>query len=400
MNYYLVNIDTGHLVGCNLIAASFIREWIKGGVEGDREIFAEMARRGFSRRNTRIIAECYENGTPTILAAQLNLTWKCNLKCKHCYVGNNMLLAPPLAFDEWVCIIQELKNLNVPRIAFLGGEPILFKYFFDLSQVARDQGFKILTSTNGTQIDRQTARSIKQAGYTEVDVSLDGGLPSTHEALRGYGTFRKTLQGIRFLLEESLSVKTATVLHKSNFREVLEIAKIAEQMGVEHCFFNNLVPGGHGADLWRSERLDTAELEEVKRVVFRWNQLHEQPRLFMELHFDYKILDRKLLTVPSSYAGCKAGRREILIRPDGYVAPCPLFLTNPVVLKSNVRDMSILDIWSKDSAILQFRRANDEANLKGKCSNCGFKSLCKGGCHAAAYHDSHDLCNPDPRCPQ
>lgn len=406
MEYYLVNTDTGYIVGCNESGALIAREWLQGDLnnssdrlsESDLQFLAAIKQRGFNHSNLRVIPECYSNGTPSILSAQLNLTWECNLKCFHCYVDDHSLMAPQLSFQEWLTVIDELRIMNVPRIAFLGGEPLLYQHFFELAYYARKQGFKILMSTNATLLTEEIAKSIRDVGFNEVDVSLDGGMAETHENLRGKGTFANVLRGIKYLVQTGLKVKTATVLHKDNFREIKEIAFLAKSLGVEHCFLNNLVPGGNAKNLWNSMHLSTKEIEEVRKFVQDWNKRHTRPKLFMELHFMFENLQPHIRNIPKTYAGCKAGRREILIRPDGFVAPCPLFLTERKMLNSDIRKESIKYIWEQDIWIHQFRNVN-EFTIKGKCVTCEFKNMCKGGCHAAAYFRFGDLHMPDPRCP-
>jgi MoaA/NifB/PqqE/SkfB family radical SAM enzyme len=104
------------------------------------------------------------------------------------------------AFQSWV---TEDDMQMSPSFHFTSGEPFLRKNLFEILAYVRDCGFSVSLMSNGTLIDSDMARRIKEAGISDVQISLDG-LKATHEGLRGKGSFSRTLRGIGNLVAPRL----------------------------------------------------------------------------------------------------------------------------------------------------------------------------------------------------
>jgi radical SAM protein with 4Fe4S-binding SPASM domain len=63
----------------------------------------------------------------------------------------------------------------------------------------------------------------------------------------------------------------------------------------------------------------------------------------------------------------------------------------------DIRTDSIQQIMDRMRTSGVIKRLADRTNLKGKCGDCEFKSIC-GGCRARAYVYSKDSLNQDPAC--
>ncbi len=102
--------------------------------------------------------------------------------------------------------IRDLADFGVPVILFSGGEPLLRKDLFSLANLAREMGLRIALSTNGTLITSEVARQIKQVGFAEVGISLDG-IGANNDHFRGRsGAFEAALTGIRNCVALELKV--------------------------------------------------------------------------------------------------------------------------------------------------------------------------------------------------
>lgn len=422
MQGYLVNLETGITVGVNsfgLLIAKLYQDGksISEIVETCQKIqdrsestnlleekvsgfINQMKQKGFLSEKIRIIA--LDNPlVPPLLRVQLDISWKCNLHCRHCYLGNTELIGEPLAIEEWKTLINQLYKMGVPKIAFLGGEPLLSPIFFELAEYASKMGFKLYTTTNGTIVTSAIAMRLIQVGFNEVDVSLDGATPETHEFLRGKGTFEKTIQGIQYLVTAGLRVKSATVVSKKNIDEIWKLMELGKRLGLRHMYLNALLPGGTGKEIWKEYEILTEDWLSIKNAVQKWNDTHSQPKIFAETRF---IFNNYLASSVSAnldsceYAGCKAGKREMIITPDGFVAACPLLSTEREFQTMNVREYSLKEIWERDEWIVKLRKVT-ENTVQGKCKNCQNRIICKGGCHILALFEYGDINQPDPRCP-
>lgn len=92
----------------------------------------------------------------------------CNLRCKHCYEDAQKKLPDELSTEEAKEMIDDLARSGVVALAFLGGEPLMRKDFFELASYARQQGLYTAVATNGTMITREIARKFKEVGIGYV----------------------------------------------------------------------------------------------------------------------------------------------------------------------------------------------------------------------------------------
>ena len=112
-----------------------------------------------------------------------NLIRRCNLNCIHCYsLSSDVDFPGELSTEEVFSVMDDLKAFGVPVLILSGGEPLLRRDIFDISRRAKDQGFYVGLSSNGTMIDRTMSKRIAEIGYDYVGVSLDG-IGATHDRL-------------------------------------------------------------------------------------------------------------------------------------------------------------------------------------------------------------------------
>ncbi len=87
-----------------------------------------------------------------------DITYACNLKCKHCYATAGKLLSNELTTEEAKQAIDKLERAGVPMIAFSGGEPLVRPDIFELSKYAANKGIYVAMATNGTLITKEMAK--------------------------------------------------------------------------------------------------------------------------------------------------------------------------------------------------------------------------------------------------
>ena len=131
-----------------------------------------------------------------------NMTQRCNLKCAHCYAqavtdkGED-----PINTEKAKVLIDDLAAYGAPVILFSGGEPTIRQDLPELASYATSKGMRAVISTNGTLIDRNMAKVLKDVGLSYVGVSLDGG-EEVHDHFRGVkGSFRRALEGLEYCRE-------------------------------------------------------------------------------------------------------------------------------------------------------------------------------------------------------
>ncbi len=112
-----------------------------------------------------------------------NLIRRCNLACKHCYTTSADIDFPDeLSTQEIYTVMDDLKAFKVPVLILSGGEPLLRPDIFDISRRAKDMGFYVALSSNGTKIKADNIDEIASIDYQYIGVSLDG-IKDTHDQI-------------------------------------------------------------------------------------------------------------------------------------------------------------------------------------------------------------------------
>ncbi|NQV47756.1 MAG: radical SAM protein, partial [Rhodospirillaceae bacterium] len=146
-----------------------------------------------------------------------NLIRRCNLTCKHCYaISADKDFPGELSTDQVFNVMADLKQFKVPALILSGGEPLLRPDIFEISKKAKDLGFYVGLSTNGTLIDEAMIENIAAIGYDYVGVSIDG-IRTTHDKFRRMeGAFDKSLHGIRLCRDRDLKIGLRFTMTQDN----------------------------------------------------------------------------------------------------------------------------------------------------------------------------------------
>jgi len=159
-----------------------------------------------------------------------NLIRRCNLTCKHCYsISADTDFPGELSTEEIYTVMDDLKSFNVPVLILSGGEPLLRPDIFEISKRAKEMGFYVGLSSNGTLITENNIENIVAIGYDYVGVSLDG-LQETHDVFRRkQGSFDEALNGIRLCRDRGIKVGMRFTLTQDNAEELPQLLELMEE---------------------------------------------------------------------------------------------------------------------------------------------------------------------------
>ena len=163
---------------------------------------------------------------PSLRYLELQITNKCNLICRHCYLGEAG--KTDLDYETAIKIFDEFEKMQGLRLLITGGEPILHKRFWGINVRLPEFGFRSILLSNGTLITKGIAERLN---VHEVQVSLDG-MENGHDTIRGKGSFRKALSGIDALKSAGIDVSIATMIHSKNIEEFENLNKLIEKMAI------------------------------------------------------------------------------------------------------------------------------------------------------------------------
>lgn len=339
-----------------------------------------------------------------------NLTWKCNLNCRHCYIeASPTSCGEELSTANALELIRELGEIKVPVIIFSGGEPLLSPSIWELAEYARSQNIRTVLSTNGTLITPQIAKRLKSVGFSYIGVSVDGG-PEVHDHFRGLkGAFAKTKEGLRYAKEAGLKTGIRFTVNKDNYQELPYILDFAQKEKIPRFCLYHLVYAGRGRDLafldltieQKREMVDylirkTMEFNREGTEIEILTTDHHADGIYIYRWFKENLPEqaedvKQLLNL---HGGCSAGSKIANIDPAGYVYPCQFWRSSSV---GKFPQQSFKSIWYNEENELLRALRDKKLHLKGKCGRCNYNSLC-GGCRIRAEAVSGDMWEEDPVC--
>ena len=311
-------------------------------------------------------AKALKLGIP--LGVQLDLTYRCNERCVHCYLDHED--HGEMTTAEIKDLLNQLAEAGVFFLILSGGEIFLRKDLFEIVEHARKLMFSVKLKTNAVMIREKKAARIAELGVESVQISVYSHKPEVHDEITKLpGSFRRTIEGARLLKAKGVKVSFANVLMQHNANDYPEVQALATKLGVEYNVDATITPMMDGDRSILGLNIDPETLEQVfhdSTLVGNAEEFCAPPS---------GPLDEKdaLDTLP-----CSAGHTACYVSPYGDVYPCVQF----PYLTGNVRQQRFLDIW-RNSPQFKEVRSISMADLQG-CSTCTHGSSCSR-CPGLAY---------------
>ncbi len=278
----------------------------------------------------------------------IEVTYRCNLKCIHCYIVNRNQIE--LTIEEYRKLLDELSSLGTLVITITGGEPLIRKDIRDLLEMVSEKGFAIRLFTAGFYLDASFAEFLSKLNILEVEMSIYGSEADVHEYVTKVpGSFEKLVSAAKFLIKENIRTNLKFIAMKHNYREVLEVKKLATSIGANFYYDTIITPKD---DLSRDPLKLMLDYEEMREF---YSLLRSEEWKFPSRDVDDFI--------------CNAGISTMAISPYGEVFPCVQLR----MLAGNIKERPISLIW-KESSIFKFLR---ERRLKDYlCGGCPLLNYC------------------------
>lgn len=285
-----------------------------------------------------------------------------------------------------------IKHLPQPSrgiINLTGGEPFAYRDLEPLlAYVSRFKGrisFNFLS--NGTMISDKIIRLLRRYPPAWVQISVDGD-QTTHDQIRGEGAFGRTVEGIRRLKSEGITVLISFTAHKQNYKHFPTVVKIAQEIGVDRVWSDRLIPEGVGEGM-RDRLLSPKETQRYVRMM-KWEQIKSRLNPW---HATHVATHRALQFVPflDTPHRCSAGRYLFALMPNGMLYPCRRL---PIEL-GNIRQESFIEIYQKHPLVQKLKQPFIPTQ---GCEGCRFERTCNGGLRCLSYATTGDPFIKDTGC--
>ena len=275
---------------------------------------------------------------PSLRYLELQITDRCNLRCRHCYIGDKV--PHELSVEQITAILKEFEEMQGLRLMITGGEPLLHSDFTALNEALPNFALRKVLFTNGLLLDKGL---LDRLFVDEIQISIDG-LEAAHDAIRGTGTFQKAVGAVRRAREHGFEVSVATMVHAKNLDDFEDMEKLFADLGIRDWTVD--VP------------CNTGRLEEN-------SEFQVSPAVGGKyLRYGYGA------GLHAGEPGFGCGLHLSSVMADGTVTKCTFYADRPV---GRIED-GLRECWKKMSPV----------SLKDLKCDCEYLETCRGGCRYRA----------------
>jgi radical SAM protein with 4Fe4S-binding SPASM domain len=297
------------------------------------------------------------------LGVQLDVTYRCNERCVHCYLDHDD--HGEMTLEEIRGVLDQLAAAGTFFLTLSGGEVLMRRDFFDILEYARKHLFCVRIKTNACMIGEKQADRLRDLGVESIQVSIYSHRPEVHDAITKLpGSLKRSIEAIQRLKSRGVKVIIANVLMAQNFGDYTGVRLLARELGVESTIDPTITPKMDGDRSILGLGIGIGELKAV---------MHDETLVGDIAEFcappppvDSDVLDE----LP-----CSASHTYCYISPYGDVFPCVQF----PLPTGNVRQQAFLDIWRYSPAMNDVRSIRPrELPVCSTCSHVGGCTRCPG----------------------
>src|SRR2546422_3529121 len=274
------------------------------------------------------------------LALGVGLTNACDLECAHCYRDTRRIDQLSLEQVTSACECLPVRSINLGT-----GENGLHPHYAEIVRELATRGVKLSLTSNGYTIERSSDETLR--AFREVEVSIDFPTEAEQDAFRGRGNWRRVMAAIERAQGLGVTVTVLTVMMKTNFRRLPEIAKVAFAAGANYR-----------VNVYQPVKTDAFTLT-YEEFWDGFRRLLGSTRLVSTTE---PILDAMLGQPFKTGTGC--GRQTVRVTPKGTVIPCVYW---------GQSDLRVEDLRAKGAegvlASAEFTRAR---MIPAVCQRCPF----------------------------
>lgn len=306
-----------------------------------------------------------------------NLTYKCPLACKYCYIDPSL---EDMTLEEVDYIMSELEKDkgNYSRtITFFGGEPalkidiietIIKKYYHSKLPNTDEPRFRFGIIT-GFTVNQDRLMKLYEEYPFEMVISYDN--PRNRARIKHDGTPFSSREELEKFTHLDLSryvllQKTVTGNEVDFYQDILELDKLANHYGVMYCWAHNRTPKG-----LTKETLNTFIDSYSRMIRYLVEQLLNNPTRYIPKIFATEFLRFIGRDGDSNDGGCGL-MTELFISHNARIFPCSISNSNTPFFELSDKDVTEI-ISDAESCYLN----------NPTCKNCDTNTFCNGGCLVA-----------------
>lgn len=325
-------------------------------------------------------------GTP--LSGTYELTARCNLDCRMCYIHrrpfDRIALGGEKPASWWNRLTDTLHAGGMLTLLLTGGEPFLRPDFLEIYNYAHDKGILVSINSNGSMVTEQHMAALRARQPQRVNITLYGTSRETYGRLCGDpSAYDRTLRTIFSMKDAGIPLKLNYSVTPENRQDVRAALDFCEKNDLVIDFATYLFPPiracEHGN--YETTRISPQESAEIQLMYDK----HRYPtKTYTQRRKDILsgnyIPDgtEQCMDQPTEHIRCRAGKTCFWVTWDGELRPCGMMSTPSVSM-----EQGFLPAWE------QIKTLREEIVVPAKCTACSMRNVCTA-CPAASYSETGD----------
>jgi radical SAM protein with 4Fe4S-binding SPASM domain len=315
---------------------------------------------------------------------QVELTYRCNLDCIHCYCKGSEDKERELSTWEWKKNLNAIQKEGCIWLVLTGGEPLVRKDFLEIYSYAKSKNFLIILYTNGLAFTGKIIDYLTRFPPHSMEVTLNGITRGTYEAITQVkGSYAKIIRTLNVLKKKKLPLRIKTNCLKQNKHEIGKIKTFTENFLGEKSerypfrYDSEVFPRLNGDKTPCQYRLSFEERTEVREQILHTRRERQKDTRGDYPHGDYSGVERNKAFLHR----CDTQSSQFIINPYGRLKFCQFSDRFGIDLKTTPLKKGIYEVYPQ--------MLKERFKTYSKCRICNLRPIC-GSCPGRAYLEIGD----------
>jgi radical SAM protein with 4Fe4S-binding SPASM domain len=325
-----------------------------------------------------------------------NIRWeiepKCNLNCRHCFVGSKLDKYKEMDFETAKVVVDILSDCGIKEIIFSSKEPLMYKDIDKLIFYCNVKGIHTELVTNGTLLQNTLfAEKIVSSGVGTISISIEGITKDSNDYIRGEGNLDQVLRALGNLknimeYKRQIIIGIQMSLNRKNKNEAAHVPEFFNRLPIDILVIGGLSLDGNAKN--NSDLLLSSD-----EFIQIWDVILEN---YLKLKDKkYYLTSKSLFPTEAVYYNCLFGsdfcpvipkcgilKEHYSLLPNGDIVPC-------VALLDKINDVGEFPRINILDKILNEEKINKLENFKIQlenlikenrphvCRECYYKEDCR-----------------------
>jgi radical SAM protein with 4Fe4S-binding SPASM domain len=329
------------------------------------------------------------------LSFDLEITARCNMNCRHCYINlpasSSQAKAQELSVKEILAIARQAVDMGSVWCLITGGEPLLREDFTDIYMGLKCLGLLVSVFTNATLINDEYVSLFKKYPPRDIEVTVYGVTPKTYEAVTcRKGSFGNFMRGLEKLKAGGINIRLKAMAIKSNLHEQQVIAEFSLAWTKDYYRFDPQLHLRFDGDAARNKKIRTERLTPDQVIALeesdekRINALRKNCNLLINEKFSHYGCNHLF--------HCGAGNGSFNVSFDGRFRLCSSLWAEGTTY--DLKSGTLAEAWNDFVPKVRDLRS-DNREFLDNCRKCELINLCLW-CPAHAHLETGEMDGATP----